>query len=187
MTQQGQKDLFQDFRKHFNFAYSFCTAYQRALIVPFRNKWGTQALGLPCLFAIGLMMLWYIATADPGMLAWMGFWLFCQAMRRIEAVRIAGQVHSHYDGWPVNLGSNERVAKAFYEPILVGILGGILYWAYTINGLRPTGLPYFFLGGIVALPFVESVKQTLWERRLQGMADAKLEQEMLMEDFKNRG
>jgi len=185
MVQQQQDDMFKDWRRNTNFAYSLCMAYQRALLVPFRNKWGTQALGFPCLFGFGLMFLWYVATADFGLVAWMGLWLVSLVIRRAEAVKIAGQVHSHADGSPINLGTNEYLARRVYEPIGIAIIGGFLYWLYTENGMSPKGLPYFFLGGLVALPFVETVKRMVWERKIQGMNDAKLESEALMEDYKN--
>lgn len=183
---QQENDISKDWKRNFNIAHWLMMAHQRALVVPARRHFGTQALAFPCLFALGLMGLWYVATADPGMLAYMGFWLLFLVVRRIEAVKIAGQVSSHSDGKTINLGSNEYLAKMFYEPLCVGILGGIFYWIYTENGLRPTGLPYFLLAGIVSLPFVEGVKQTLWQRRIQGMQDARIDNEMLMEDFNNQ-
>ena len=184
MQQQNQNP---DWRQSTNAAYNVASWYQRALIVPFRKGWGTEALGFPCLGGFCLMFVWYVATGDFGLLVWMGFWLLWQVVRRVEAVKLAGHVHSRYDGFPVNLGSDERLAKRWYEPICIGVLGGIAYWFYTLNGLDVRGLPYFLLGGMVSLPFVASVDQTLWKRRLQGMADAKIEQEMLVDDFKNRG
>jgi hypothetical protein len=39
---------------------------------------------------------------------------------------------------------------------------------------------------LVSLPFVELTNQMIWNRRLQSMADARKEQEMLMGDYKNR-
>lgn len=183
---QQENDISKDWKRNINIAFSLMTMHQRALVVPVRRHFGTQALAFPCLFALGLIMLWYVATADPRMLAYMGFWLLFLVVRRIEAVKIAGQVHSHYDGMPINLGSDERKAKMYYEPLCVGILGGIFFWIYTENGLRTTGLPSFLMAGIVSLPFVEGVKQTLWQRRIQGMRDAQLDQEMVMEEFNNR-
>ncbi len=187
---QEKDDLFGKWKQNFNFTHALFTMHQRALTVPMRNNYGTQALGFPCLFALGLMVLWYVATGgDPGMMYWIGFWLLCLVKRRVEGVKLSGRIHSHYDGWPsdaMKFAGNEKTAKMVVEPVLVGILGGTVYWFYTENGWRPTGLPYFLLAGVVTLPFVESVKQTIWQRRIQGMIDAKLDQEMLMEEFQNR-
>lgn len=184
MVQQQQKDL--TLKEKFNFAVSLLLMHQRAVVVTCRNKWGAQALGFSCLGALVMMFLWYLATHDPFMLLWMGLWLLCLAKRRIEAMRLSNEIHSQSDGQTINLGSNERLAKLVYEPILVGILGMIAFWFYQLQGWRPTGLPYFLLSGVFTLPFVESVKQIIWQRKVQGMLDAKREQEALMEEFQNR-
>jgi hypothetical protein len=48
------------------------------------------------------------------------------------------------------------------------------------------GLPYFFMLGLVTLPFVEKVKQLVWERRIQGINDARIEQEALVRESRER-
>ena len=106
--------------------------------------------------------------------------------RRHEANRIEGQVDSRYDGWPfdaIRYCRTEQPAKKVIEPILVGILGGFLYWVYTTAGLSPRGLPGFLLFGLITLPFVESVKQAAWKKRLRDMRDAQLENEIALQDY----
>jgi hypothetical protein len=185
MVQQQQQGK-DDWKRNFNIAYSLFLWHSRALLVPFRRNWGAQALGFPSLFALGLMLLWWMATHDNFMLLWIGFWLLMQLKRRIEAVRLSGQVHSQYDGLPMILRSKERFAKLFLEPLLIGIIGWKLFDFYTENGWRPTGLPYFFLTGIVSLPFVELVHRTIWNRKLQSMSDARIEGKALMHEYRNR-
>lgn len=188
MVQQQEDDIAQKFKRNFNIAYSLFSMHQRALVVTCRSKWGTQALGFPCLGAFIMMFLWYVATHDNFMLAWIGLWIVFQIKRRIEAVKLSGQIHSRYEGWPddaMKFVKDEKTAKKIVEPVMFGILGGFLYWVYKENGLPATGLPTFLLAGLVTLPFIESVNRTMWERKLQGMNDAKIEQEALMEDFKN--
>ncbi len=139
------------------------------------------------------MVLWAAFSRDPFMWGWVGFWLLCQICRRIESVRLArsgARIHSQYDGWPfdtIRFGRTEKAAKLVVEPMLVGILGGILHWIYdTYLGMPPYGLPYFLLAGVVTLPFVELVKQTVWQRRTQSMMDARIEQEQMMRDVRDR-
>ena len=136
------------------------------------------------------MVLWAAFSRDPFMWAWIALWLLCLIRRRIEAVKLAGSgMHSHYDGWPcdaIRYVRSEKAAKLVVEPILVGILGGILFWIYGECGLRPTGLPYFLLSGVFTLPFVETVKQTIWNRRLESMNNSRLEQQAAVRDFKDR-
>jgi hypothetical protein len=187
-----QQENGDNWKRNFNVTHSIFLMHQRALTVPMRNQYGGQALGTPCALALVMMLLWWMATHDDFMLLWIGFWLLCFIKRRAEAVRLAkngARIHSHYDGWPfdaIRFARSERAAKMMVEPILVGILGGFLFWVYQENGWRPTGLPYFVLSGVVTLPFVEMVKQTAWDKRLQGMHDARLEQEMAVQDYRDQ-
>lgn len=189
MQQQEELDFSEKLKRNFNIGHFLFLIHQRAIVVVCRDNWGTQALGFPCLCAFMLMMLWYVFTHDNLMLAWIGFWLLCLAKRRMESVRLAKSgavIHSRYDGWPINLGSNENRAKLIYEPVLVGILGFMAFKFYQHMGWRPTGLPYFLLLGVATLPFVEMVKQKAWERRTQSMMDARLEQQEAINDFRDK-
>ena len=112
-----------------------------------------------------------------------------QAKRRSESLRLVREragIHGDYDGHCINLGSDERRAKLLFEPFLVGVLGCIVFWIYSENGWSPMGLPFFLLSGVFTLPFVERVKQTMWDRRPQAMQDARAENAMFMRDFEDR-
>ena len=111
--------------------------------------------------------------------------------RQREALRLSkgGTVHSQHDGNSFDARRfcrSERTAKLIVEPILVAIFGTVLWWIYLRMGWHRHGLPAFILTGIFTLPFVEKVKQTVWERRLQGMQDAKLEQQALVRESHQR-
>jgi len=186
MSTQPQNDITENWKRNFNIATWLATIHQRGIVVVCRNQWGTQALGLSCFFALLLMAAWAAFSRDIFMWGWIGFWMLCFLMRRIEALRIEGQVDSRFDGWPkdaIRYCGSESIAKLVVEPILVAILGGIAYWLYTNAGLSPRGLPAFLLTGVFTLPFVESVKQAAWKRRLRNMRDAQLENEMAVRDF----
>ncbi|MHB1423123.1 MAG: hypothetical protein ACYC3I_08005 [Gemmataceae bacterium] len=184
MGQQHQEQ--NDWKRNFNIAYVVMLWHQRALLVPFRKHWGTQALGFPSLLAFILMILWATATRDNLMVLYIGFWLLCQLIRRIQAARMSKYIHSQSAGRPLVFGSMGSAARLVIEPLFMGIIGWWLFQFYEDNGWRPTGLPYFFLTGLVSLPFVELTNQMIWNRRLQSMADSRKEQEMLMGDYKNR-
>lgn len=192
MQQQQDQNDSMNFKRNFNIAYMACLIHQRALVVPFRNQFGTQALGAPCGLAFVLMLLWAAFSRDPFMWMWTLMWLICFIRRRVEALRLAksGQrIHSQYDGWPwdaIRIGRTEKAAKLVVEPLLVGILGALLYWIYSLAAMSPYGLPYFLLSGIFTLPLVESVKHTILQRRTQSMLDAQLDQEQVMQDFRDR-
>ena len=81
---------------------------------------------------------------------------------------------------------SERTAKLIVEPIIVAIFGTILWWIYLRMGWDRHGLPAFIWTGLITLPFVERVKQAAWQRRLQGMQDARLEQQALVRESHQR-
>lgn len=185
--QQQQKEL--TYKDKFNIAHALCVFHQRCIVVICRNQFGKNALGVTCACAFVLMLLWAAFSQDPFMYGWLGLWVLFYAKRRMEALRLVGQVHSYYDGWPfdaVRFCGSENVAKRFVEPVLVGILGGGLRWFYTEQGWAPAGLPNFLLLGVFTLPFVEWVKQKARERRIHAMSDARWEQESLVEEYRDR-
>jgi hypothetical protein len=189
MLEQQQKTEQQKFKDSFNIAFFWFLVHQRGLTVLMRNQWGVQALGFPCGLAFVLMLVWASFARDPFMLVWTAVWLLYLLRRQREAARNARKTHSQYDGWPLDamrFCRTQKTAKLVVEPILVAIFGSLLWWIYRQMGWDPHGLPAFLLAGIITLPFVERVKQAAWERRLQGMQDARLEQEALVRESHKR-
>ena len=78
--QQQQPDLMDKWKRNTNILYWLCVIHQRAVILPFRKCYGTQALGFPCFFAAILMFAWYVISRDEVMLLWLGFWGLCLAI-----------------------------------------------------------------------------------------------------------
>ena len=186
-----QQDFAEGWRTNFNFGHTFCMAIQRALTVPMRSHYGIEALGWPCVLALALMVIWYMASRDSWMLYWIFFWLLCLAARRLESIRLnlkGARIPSYYDGWPdlMCFCKTENMAKLIGEPVFISLLGASVYWFYTELGWETSGLPTFLLSGVVALPFVEGVKQTIWRKRIQSMVDAKIENEAMISDFRDK-
>ena len=189
MQQQQQESLVANWRSKFNIAYTLLVIHQRAIVVPLRKYWGLKALALPCFWAFGLMVAWAALSRDVFMWIWVGIWLIALLKRRQEstrAIEAGGQIHSEYDGWPELTKKNEKAAKLVLEPFVVGWLGGFLWWVYEQYGMPVGGLPAFLLVGVVSLPFVEMVKQQIWQQKVQSMVDARVEQEALMKDVRER-
>jgi hypothetical protein len=192
MQQQEQTDFMTKWKNNFNWAYSVALVHQRCLVIPMRKGFGVQALGTPCALALVLMAVWGLCTRDMLLWAWAGLWSLYFLVRRAESVKLGksgAKVHSQYDGWPfdaIRIGRTEKMAKLVVEPLLVVILGGLVFWGYQQMHWPPYGLPYFLLAGGFTLPFVETVKQKIWERRTQSMIDARVEQEQLMQDVRDR-
>ena len=193
MVQQQQEDDFiTRYKRNFNIICLLMIIHQRGIVVIGRNRWGKEAIALPNALAFVMMILWASLTQDNCMWYWIAFWLLCHLRRRVESARLAKSgimIHSQYDGWPydaIRFCRTERQAKLIVEPILTGILGGMLWWIYTQNGLQVAGLPYYLLAGCVSLPFVESIKQQVQERRMQSMVDARIESEQMVRDVRDR-
>jgi hypothetical protein len=190
--QQQQEDFMTRYKRNFNIAYNLMLVHQRAIIIPMRERYGKEVFGSPCALAFLLMCAWAALSMDAFMWLWVGVWLFYLARRKDEAVRLANsgaRIHSQYDGWPLDAnryGCSENVAKLVVEPVLVGAVGIVLFMIYQEAGLPVYGLPYFFMLGLVTLPFVEKVKQLVWERRIQGINDARIEQEALVRESRER-
>jgi hypothetical protein len=194
MRQQQQQDNGPDKKQSLDIIYSLCLMHQRAMVVPLRKGWGKEALGLPCLLALGLMFFWAGFSRDPLMWGYLGFWFLCQMVRRLESLRLAARgikVHSRYDGWPhfalrIRGVGNENIAKLFVEPLAV-FFAGLCFLALSDELHTPrNGLPLFLMLGIFSLPMVEGIKRMIRGKRVQSMMDARLEQQALMEEFKDR-
>jgi hypothetical protein len=188
--QQQKQDSGPDKKQTFDIVYSLCLMHQRALVVPLRTGWGKEALGLPCLLALALMFFWAGFSRDPLMWAYLGFWVLCQMVRRVESLRLAqgGKVHSWCDGMPmkVRFVQSHKIIKLVAEPLLV-FCGGVVMLPVSAELHTPrNGLPLFLMLGIFTLPVIEIVKQMIRSKRVQGMMDARLEQQALMEEFKDR-
>ena len=187
--QQQQHSMIENGRRNFNIAYSCFVVLQRAIIVPFRKYWGLKALGTPCFLAFGLIIAWTVVSRDSFMWLWLAIWLISLLKRRQESMKFVaggGRIHSESDGWPATVKSNEKAAKLLLEPFIVGFLGAFLCWVYDLYGMPVGGLPSFFLVGAFALVFVEKVKEQIWNQRVQSMVDARVEQEALIRDVRER-
>ncbi len=189
---QQQHDQQADSKRKFNVVYGLMLMHQRAIVLLSRDRWGKEALGKPCFLALVLMFLWATFSRDPFMWVWLAVWVCFLVKRRLESVRLATsgeRTHSQYDGHPfaaLTFCRTENAAKLVGEPVLVGILGVVLCAVYQEVGLPVGGLPCFLLAGCVSLPFVEAVKKQIWERRIQGMQDARLEQEQMVRESRER-
>jgi hypothetical protein len=175
-----------------NIAYALLVVYQRAIIVPMRTHYGKDFFGLTSILPFLLMCLWAGLTHDEYMGAWIGFWLLAVFVRFVQTRRLLARgamIHSWYDGWPdegMKVSKSEKAAKLYAEPILVALLGGSVLLFYKAVELPSLGLPVFLLIGAPILYVVERVKEAVWDRRLQEMQNARLEQEALVRESRQR-
>ncbi len=179
-------------KRNYDIAFYVMLVHQRAIIIPLRERFGKEVFGRVCAFSFVMMCVWAAYSGDPFMWLWAGMWLVCLLKRKHETARLAKEgvrIHSQADGWPkdaIKIGGTEKAAKLVVEPMFIGALGVVLLLLYREIGLPFYGLPCFLLFGAVSLPLVEKVKQQIWERRIQGMQDARIEQEAMVQESRER-
>lgn len=177
------------YKEKYNIVVFFCAVFQRSIAIISRKGFGLQALGKECVFAFFLILLWAALSGDVLMYGWLFLWCVCMAQRRMEAIKAfknGDPLHSYYDGCPINLGKDERMAKLWYEPVCTVILGAILFWLYEQNGWPTRGLPCFLFWGAVTMRVVESIKIKASERRMMAINDARLQQEWLVKEHEDK-
>jgi hypothetical protein len=189
--QQQQDDFMTRYKRNFNVAFTLCLMFQRALVVPMRNRFGVEALGTPCLLALIMLVVWSSLSQDIYLWIYTGIWLVFFVHRRAQSVRLSQteRNHSLYDGWPcdaIRVCKDEANAKLYIEPIMVGFAAAFAVWFYDQRGWNCNGLPYFLITGCSAMFFVELAQQTAWKRRSRQMDDARIENEQMMNEAQDR-
>jgi hypothetical protein len=195
MQQHQQHDDREQFKRNFNIAYNLCLWHSRSITVLTRNRWGVQALGIPCAWALAIMCVWGALAQDPLLWVWAAIWCIAWVKRKQEAAKLAKEgvrISSWYDGYPhesvkLTRGDEEK-AKRFVEPLWTACIGGALLFFYMeVLHKPPHGLPYFLIFGCFTISMVEGIKKTIWERRQQAIIDARIEQEQLMAGVREKG
>jgi hypothetical protein len=133
---QRQEDLSRH-KLNLNIVFGLCVCYQRALIIRLRKWFGVEALGLPCMFALGLLVVWSALSSDIFMWYFTGLWFIFFLHRRWQSLRFQEHIYSFHDGWPteaMRICKDEFGAKLSIEPILVGFAGAFAKWFYEQRG-----------------------------------------------------
>jgi hypothetical protein len=185
---QQQEDFVTRYQKSLNNAFGVSVVFQQCFIIPLRKNFGVETLGMRCFLALILMILWSAFSNDIFMWWYTGIWFMFFIHRRVQSLRLQRQIHSCYDGLPVDamrICKNESIAKQWIEPIMVGLAGVFAKWFYDQHGWPLYGLPYFLITGAVVMAFVQMGHQAVWKRRIRGIQDALIENEQMIRDFRN--
>jgi hypothetical protein len=183
MAKQQQQEL--TYQDKFNLVMLGCVSVQRGITIISRKRFGLQSLGKECAICFFLILAWASVSHDEFMYGYLAVWCVCLAKRRNEARKAFDNgepIHSWSDGETVNLGTDERMARLWYEPACVMILGAFLLWLYPQNGWPVKGLPYFLFLAAICMRVVESFRVKVQERRMMAMNDAKLQQEWMVSE-----
>jgi hypothetical protein len=145
-----------------------------------RCDFGTQALGIPAIFAMLLMLTFGAAGNIPEMLLYLGLWsiVFCYQVGRTQRLVNRGVTwHSRYEGYPW-LGlkfpfiRTEARAKRLMEPAICCVAGVALLPFYH-------GLGLFVAAGFFSLAIVDNIHREFERKRLMAMHDAEIEHRYL--------
>jgi hypothetical protein len=194
---QQQKDEPFNQKQSIEIAMGLLMGLAMAVIAPFRRRCGVEAFGKPAFVGFIIMCLWAAFSRDMAMWWYVGIWLVCIARNRAEAVKLSKQgvvIHSQYDGVSEfqKKFKSEKLCKQVVEPAMVFALGFALSLFYRdvlyagVINYPQGGLPMFLMVGAGAAAAVEGVRLTIWKRRSQAMMDARIEQEALMREVRDR-
>ena len=191
--QQQGFDWVEAQKRNWNLIVFALAVWQRAIVVPMRHRFGVEALGSICVASFLFMAVWAWCWHDPLMWAYLGYWTLCVLQRRAEArrlVRKGERIHSLADGWPREamrfpFVRTQNTAKLRIEPLNAFGCGlvvlGLARWLNT-----PPGLACFLMAGSIPMNAIETMRQRIWRRRTQAILDARLEQEAVMQSYRDR-
>jgi hypothetical protein len=145
-----------------------------------RRDFGTQALGIPAIFAMLLMLTIGAVGNIQAMAPYLGLWsiAFCYQCGRTQRLVNQGVVwHSRHEGFPW-LGlrfpfiRTEARAKRLMEPVICCIAG------IALLPVSP-GLGLFVAAGCFSLAIVDNIHREFNRKRLMAMHDAEIEHRYL--------
>lgn len=151
-------------------------------ITPFlRTGFGSEALGFPGLFALGILL--FCMGAEPLMVAWLLAWLLAVVVQRIitlREIRRGAVIHSRYAGRPILMNlpfvKKERTAMVL-EMFVCFTLGAFMLALSHFMGL-------FLMAGFLSLAIRHGIEDEVYRKRVQRMRDADIEQRALADRFR---
>jgi|ERR1700722_7008543 len=187
MRKQEMQSNGQSFGMKDSFNLTFFVAHAHAMcFTPFmRSGIGYEAFGFTSLFSAILMLFLGGAVPAPDMFTFFLLWLFAVVIQRgrsWQAERNGGNVHSHYQGWPVlamrlvPFVKRQSTAKIWVEPLMVLAAGRLICFISPFVG-------DFVMWGSFSLAFTARVQRQFWRARVRQLRNAQLEQEQLTEMF----
>jgi len=169
----------------FNLTYAVLNGHATGVSVFLRSNFGTEALGIPGLIALALIVLVGGFNGSPEMFIYLFVWLFYLARQRMITAKLVRNkviLHSMYQGDPdlaLRFTSSRSTAINFVEPVICLVAGGGLATVSPVLGA--------FVGmGAVSLSARNAINQMIDQKRLQAMTDAHIDQQILADRFRER-
>lgn len=168
-------DNLYDFESGMNIALIIVHCWVSTIAAYTRRSFGTRHFGVLPLFFLFLPVWFAFGQESPielGVMFVFAIGSVLLMMINTKQDRLDGrQVHSRYSGWPRVcdwLSINEYTAKAFVEPMLVVISGGLLLWL----GVQSLGC-YLILGGAMMSGSYRMARQQI-RRQARDVRDAEI-------------
>jgi hypothetical protein len=157
-------------------------------VLPFvRHSFGKDALGWPAFGAFIIIMVIASFSASQAMWIYFGVWIIALCWQKNYTKKLIQQgavLHSRSPGFPA-LGAKFTKGKVmqavmFVEPFLCGLFGYMFY------DLGEHVLGKFLMCAAGSLIFQHTTQRMLDERRVQEMINARIEQEWLSRQLRDR-
>jgi hypothetical protein len=194
--QQQQQHELADKKTAFNLMMILAAAMTTSVTVFLRIRFGPEALGKRGVVCLVLLCLVAGFSREPVYLYYLAVWFCAFAYLRITTLRLVAKgwrPHSMSGGYPIvalRLGrflgvQNESTAKLIVEPLLcLGISFILDDMAHTYQMRELYLLGWWFFMCAFAIAFESFLFDHLQKKRVQAMHDARLEQEYLMQQFR---
>ncbi len=168
----------------FTMIHWICTALSVTFTPFIRTAFGSEALGVPAVFAAIILLVVSAAAQDPVMYGWLVLWLMFVVIRRYQGwqLRRKGVVmHSRASypwlGMKIPLVRKELTA-VLMETVMCFIGGAFLCYLSTTAG------GFLMIAGF-ALALKTGIEKDLDRKRIQAMTDASLVQRSYADRFSN--
>ena len=165
------------------FVLAIMNAWAATIYFCMRERVGRRHPHLPVLIGCGWIWLWVAHTGAERLIWLIPLLLLGLCLHNIQHQRNLFSVHSNYGGDPIiaiKLGfKDERVAKAFGEPLISFTVGAVML----ANGFQEGK---YFAFGALAMVVTNSINEMQQRRRVEEMRDGMIEGRYLMGQMKGR-
>jgi hypothetical protein len=158
-----------------------------ALYMPLRTRMGSDHLGLMPFVGFGIVVMWAAVLRVDWLLWLIPLDVLVLVVERIAQVRrrlLGVQEHTEYGGRPWVAGivfRREETAKQFGEPLIVGLIGTLIYFYSS----QPNAAPFFWWGG-AAMAMWQGYCQMHVRKVVNQMNNAAIENDYLRSQMKRR-
>jgi hypothetical protein len=190
---QDDKNFNPSAQDGFNFLAGLCGLHSMTVAVFLRRGIGAELLNRRGGLAILLLGAAAVLSAEPALWGYLGAFLFALMLQRAHTAALERQgarIHSRSVGTPglaMLFTRDERRARTVFEPLLLlgaGVVLGVLAQEWPMPGLLAVA-GWLWLG-IGTMTFDQALIDAIDDRRVQMMRDAQIDNEQLMERFRER-